>query len=124
MVLHGVSNLPALGSFSTQGAARLDVVSVTVLTQFNGVCPPGGQRKRAWCAVSGGGRYPRVEASATSTFFVVTLCMAIHVFEPIDDEHKQQVFHALANALSAKTLDLATRRIQAERMPEWQSAFN
>lgn len=44
--------------------------------------------------------------------------------EPADDAHKQQVFDGLANALSAKTLDLATRRVRAERMPEWQSAFN
>ncbi|MGF6790664.1 hypothetical protein [Paraburkholderia sp. 35.1] len=44
--------------------------------------------------------------------------------EPTDDEHKQQVFDGLANALSAKTLDLATRRVRVERMPEWQSAFN
>ena len=44
--------------------------------------------------------------------------------EPTDDAHKQQVFDGLANALSAKTLDLATRRVRAERMPEWQSAFN
>jgi len=44
--------------------------------------------------------------------------------EPTDDEHKQQVFDGLANALSVKTLDLATRRVRAERMPEWQSAFN
>lgn len=44
--------------------------------------------------------------------------------EPTDDSHKQQVFDGLANALSAKILDLATRRVRAERMPEWQSAFN
>lgn len=44
--------------------------------------------------------------------------------EPTDDAHKQQVFDSLANALSAKTLDLATRRVRAERMPDWQSAFN
>jgi hypothetical protein len=44
--------------------------------------------------------------------------------EPTDDAHKQQVFDGLANALSAKMLDLATRRVRAERMPEWQSAFN
>lgn len=44
--------------------------------------------------------------------------------EPTDDAQKQQVFDGLANALSAKTLDLATRRVRAERMPEWQSAFN
>lgn len=44
--------------------------------------------------------------------------------EPTDDAHKQQVFDGLANALSVKTLDLATRRVRAERMLEWQSAFN
>lgn len=44
--------------------------------------------------------------------------------EPTDDAHKQQVFDGLAKALSVKTLDLATRRVRAERMPEWQSAFN
>lgn len=44
--------------------------------------------------------------------------------EPTDDAHKQQVFDGLANALSAKTLDIATRRVRAERMSEWQSAFN
>jgi hypothetical protein len=30
----------------------------------------------------------------------------------------------LANSLSAKTLDLATRRVRAERMTEWQMAFS
>lgn len=44
--------------------------------------------------------------------------------EPTDDAHKQQVFDGLANALSAKMLDLATRRVRAERMSDWQSAFN
>jgi energy-coupling factor transporter ATP-binding protein EcfA2 len=44
--------------------------------------------------------------------------------EPTDDAHKQQVFDGLAKALSAKILDLATRRVRAERMPEWQMAFN
>lgn len=44
--------------------------------------------------------------------------------EPTDDAHKQQVFDGLANALSAKMLDLATRRVRAERMTDWQSAFN
>lgn len=44
--------------------------------------------------------------------------------EPTDDAHKQQVFDGLAKALSAKMLDLATRRVRGERMPEWQSAFN
>lgn len=44
--------------------------------------------------------------------------------EPADAAHKQQVFDGLAKALSAKILDLATRRVRAERMPEWQTAFN
>ncbi|MEZ0324284.1 MAG: hypothetical protein ACAH95_00100 [Fimbriimonas sp.] len=44
--------------------------------------------------------------------------------EPKDDAQKQQVFDGLANALSVKTLDLATRRVRADRMPDWQSAFN
>ncbi len=44
--------------------------------------------------------------------------------EPSDDGHKQQVYDGLANALSARTGDLATRRIRAERMSEWQVAFN
>jgi len=44
--------------------------------------------------------------------------------EPADDDQKLQVFDELANLLSSKMQDLATRRIRAERMPEWQSAFN
>jgi hypothetical protein len=44
--------------------------------------------------------------------------------EPTDDAEKQQVFDGLANALSAKTLELAARRVRAERMTEWQTAFN
>lgn len=44
--------------------------------------------------------------------------------EPTDDAHKQQVFDGLANVLSARMLDLATRRVRAERMTDWQSAFN
>ena len=44
--------------------------------------------------------------------------------EPLNDADKQQVFDGIANALSAKMRDLATRRVRAERMPEWQSAFN
>lgn len=44
--------------------------------------------------------------------------------EPTDDAHKQQVFDDLATALSAKLLDLATRRVRAERMSDWQMAFN
>jgi energy-coupling factor transporter ATP-binding protein EcfA2 len=44
--------------------------------------------------------------------------------EPTDNAEKQQIFDGLANALSVKTLDLATRRVRAERMSEWQTAFN
>ena len=44
--------------------------------------------------------------------------------EPTDDEHKQQVFDGLANLLSSKMLDFATRRVRADRMAEWQKAFN
>jgi energy-coupling factor transporter ATP-binding protein EcfA2 len=44
--------------------------------------------------------------------------------EPTDDAQKQQVFDCLASSLSAKVSDLATRRVRAERMSEWQSAFN
>lgn len=44
--------------------------------------------------------------------------------EPDDDADKQQIIDELANALSIKILDLATRRVRAERMPEWQTAFN
>ncbi len=44
--------------------------------------------------------------------------------EPSDDDQKLQVYDELANALSVKMQDLATRRIRAERMPDWQSAFN
>ncbi len=44
--------------------------------------------------------------------------------EPTDDKHKQQVFDSLANALSAKILDLAARRVRFERVQDWQSAFN
>lgn len=44
--------------------------------------------------------------------------------EPPTDDDKQQIFDSLANALSAQTLELATRRIRADRMPEWQRAFN
>ena len=44
--------------------------------------------------------------------------------EPTDNDDKQQVFDELANALSVKMVDLATRRLRGERMPEWQSAFN
>ncbi|MFL6796832.1 MAG: hypothetical protein ACJ8F3_05415 [Xanthobacteraceae bacterium] len=44
--------------------------------------------------------------------------------EPIDDAEKQQVFDELAEALSERIQDLASRRVRAQRMPEWQTAFN
>jgi len=44
--------------------------------------------------------------------------------EPADDARKQQVFDGIADALSTKMQELATRRVRGERMPEWQSAFN
>lgn len=44
--------------------------------------------------------------------------------EPADDAEKQQVFDELADALSEKIQDLASRRVRAQRMPEWQTAFN
>lgn len=44
--------------------------------------------------------------------------------EPADDEQKQQVFDGLANALSSQVLDLATRRVRSDRMPEWQTAYS
>lgn len=44
--------------------------------------------------------------------------------EPAGDAEKQQVFDTLANALSAKILDLATKRVRAERVAEWQQAYN
>jgi GTPase Era involved in 16S rRNA processing len=44
--------------------------------------------------------------------------------EPNDDAEKQQVFDELAEALSEKIQELASRRVRAERMPEWQTAFN
>jgi GTPase Era involved in 16S rRNA processing len=44
--------------------------------------------------------------------------------EPTDDAEKQQVFDELAEALSERVQDLASRRVRAQRMPEWQMAFN
>jgi hypothetical protein len=44
--------------------------------------------------------------------------------EPTDDAEKQQVFDELAGALSERLQDLASRRVRAQRMPEWQTAFN
>jgi energy-coupling factor transporter ATP-binding protein EcfA2 len=44
--------------------------------------------------------------------------------EPTDDADKQQVFDELAEALSERVQDLASRRVRAQRMPEWQTAFN
>ncbi|MBS0659124.1 MAG: hypothetical protein JSR82_12855 [Verrucomicrobia bacterium] len=44
--------------------------------------------------------------------------------EPSNDALKQQAFDCLANALSAKILDVAARRIRSERITEWQAAYN
>jgi hypothetical protein len=44
--------------------------------------------------------------------------------EPTDDAEKQQVFDGLAKALSPKILDLVSRRVRADRMADWQTAFN
>ncbi len=44
--------------------------------------------------------------------------------EPSSDDEKQQVFEALAKGLSQRVLDLASRRIRAERVAQWQDAYN
>lgn len=44
--------------------------------------------------------------------------------EPTDDAEKQQVFDEIAEALSERIQDLASSRVRAQRMPEWQTAFN
>lgn len=44
--------------------------------------------------------------------------------EPTDDSQKQQIFDELANSISAKMLDLATRRVRGDRLTEWQTAYN
>ncbi len=43
--------------------------------------------------------------------------------EPTDDE-RQAAFDTLADVSAKRLLDLATRRVWHERMPEWQSAFS
>ncbi len=43
--------------------------------------------------------------------------------EPSDDE-KQQIFDDLADRISKKLVDLATRRMRMERVADWQSAYN
>lgn len=43
--------------------------------------------------------------------------------EPGDDE-KQSVFDRLAEAISARALELVTRRMRQERVPDWQRAYN
>lgn len=43
--------------------------------------------------------------------------------EPNDDE-RQASFDRLADVAAKRLLDVATRRVWHERMPEWQSAFN
>lgn len=42
--------------------------------------------------------------------------------EPSDDE-KQQAFETLANNVSKRMLDLASRRVRVERHQEWQNAY-
>lgn len=44
--------------------------------------------------------------------------------EPSDDAEKMQIFDALADALAAKVMDIASKRVRADRMSEWQLAFN
>lgn len=44
--------------------------------------------------------------------------------EPRTDDEKETVFNALADSLSGKLLNLATRRVRAERLLEWQEAYN
>lgn len=39
------------------------------------------------------------------------------------DEHKQDVFDRFAQSISKKTLDLATRRLRDEHVPQWQEAY-
>jgi hypothetical protein len=43
--------------------------------------------------------------------------------EPTDDE-RQAAFDRLADVAAKRLLDVATRRVWHDRMPEWQSAFN
>ncbi len=40
------------------------------------------------------------------------------------DEEKQAVFDRLAEAISSRALELATKRLSQERMEEWQEAYN
>ena len=44
--------------------------------------------------------------------------------EPMEDSDKQQVFETLARAVATRTLELASRRVRTERLPEWQEALN
>jgi energy-coupling factor transporter ATP-binding protein EcfA2 len=41
-----------------------------------------------------------------------------------DDDDKQLVFDRLAVAISSRILELVTRRLRAERVEEWQQAYN
>jgi hypothetical protein len=43
--------------------------------------------------------------------------------EPTDDD-KQQIFDAIAEDLSRRLIDLASRKVKAERLTEWRQAFN
>jgi hypothetical protein len=41
-----------------------------------------------------------------------------------DDAEKQQIFDELAEAFSEKIQDVASGPVRAQRMIEWQTAFN
>lgn len=43
--------------------------------------------------------------------------------EPTDDD-KQRIFDAIAEDLSRRLLDLASRRVKSERLSEWRSAYD
>ena len=43
--------------------------------------------------------------------------------EPTDDD-KQHIFDAIAEDLSRRLLDLATRRVKSERLCDWRSAYD
>ncbi len=44
--------------------------------------------------------------------------------EPASDDEKLQVFNLLAESLARHMLEIASRRVRAERLPEWQSAYS
>jgi hypothetical protein len=43
--------------------------------------------------------------------------------EPTDDD-KQQIFDAIAEDLSRRLLELASRRVKSERLSDWRSAYD